>query len=89
MNGGCAANAGETTTARRPTPPGFWIPAYAGMTVWGRNDWMPETSRMRKNMMVAGIAKPHTVIPAQAGIQNPGIPRRGERPGCGFPLSRE
>ena len=31
----------------------------------------------------------HTVIPAPGGIQNPGKPRRGDRPGCGFPLSRE
>ena len=30
-----------------------------------------------------------TVIPAQAGIQNPGRVWRGDRPGCGFPLSRE
>ena len=41
-------------------------------------------------------ARPHTtipaaptVIPAQAGIQNPGYPRRSDRAGCGFPLSRE
>ena len=30
-----------------------------------------------------------TVIPAQAGIQNPGCPRPGGKAGCGFPLSRE
>ena len=30
-----------------------------------------------------------TVIPARAGIQNPGLPPTAERPGCGFPLSRE
>ena len=32
---------------------------------------------------------PPTVIPAQAGIQNPGAPGRVMGQGCGFPLSRE
>ena len=30
-----------------------------------------------------------TVIPAQAGIQNPGWRRRGGRAGCGFLRKRE
>ena len=54
-----------------------WIPAFAGMAV------------MRAVGMTEWTAAAPTVIPAQAGIQNSGKSWRGDRPGCGFPLSRE
>ena len=37
----------------------------------------------------AVIPARYTVIPAQAGIQNPGVGRTAKGPGRGFPLSRE
>ena len=50
---------------------GVWIPAFAGMTVGGGgNDGMG-----RAGLREMGACLP-TVIPAQAGIQNPGQPRR-------------
>ena len=45
-----------------------WIPAFAGMTVGGGNDGMAAgMMRCRVSHLTA-----LTVIPAQAGIQNPG-----------------
>ena len=84
---------------------GAWIPAFAGMTVGAGITGMGSGGPPPKSPLPAGEgwvrekrnAPPTgsppsiapTVIPAQAGIQNPGLSRTAERSGCGFPLSRE
>ena len=68
---------------RNPEPrhiPGLSPPPPRRHSGAGRN---PEPRR------IPGRPLPATVIPAQAGIQNPGAPRTAANSGRGFPLSRE
>ena len=104
---GCGGGGGRVYPGWRKQPglPGFWIPAYAGMTVGGQISPTPNR-HLRLYPVIpakAGIhppghhspcTLPHspvapTVIPAQAGIQNSGGRRPAIGPGGGFPLSRE